>query len=129
MTVMAETENTRLAERLSSIVTALRGDPTPPASTNGNAEIIQKSNEEIAVAVAFLERSEGGRQVLTYLRSLRRQLNDFPDWFVTDIAKGMAPALREFVAEALAPLEKRNAALEARLLQLEQAPTMKYCGV
>ena len=52
----------------------------------------------------------------------RHACDVFSDEVLTALAKGLVPFLREFVATALRPLE-------ARVAELEQAPTMKYCGV
>jgi hypothetical protein len=50
---------------------------------------------------------------------------DASDEELAALAKGLVNWLRPILAD----IEKRNAELEARLIQLEQAPTMKYCGV
>src|SRR5262245_22202969 len=98
MTEPAAKDNARLAERLLSIGQVLRD------GGNGHAN---------------------GRVVATGLS----------DGVVNAIAAGLVPFMKNLVAEARAPLEARNAVceqrlaeLEARLLTLEQQPSMKYCG-
>jgi hypothetical protein len=45
------------------------------------------------------------------------------------LAKPVAKFVKTCIADAVAPLAARNAELEARLMTLEQQPTMKYQGI
>jgi hypothetical protein len=84
-------------------------------------------------APTIVEHLRGGMQNLianaVAAEAKRHAYDVLDDEVLGALAKAIVPFVREVVAEALAPLAARNAALEARLIQLEQQPSMKYCGV
>lgn len=102
---MVEQENTRLAERLASIASAL----VKPAATNGHSVVATSLSDELIDAWA--------KGTVPFIREC-----------IADAVKPLKEHSAELEARN-AVCEQRIVELEAHVIKLEQAPTMVYRGV